>query len=97
MAAWQSRAQSARPGTGLPAGATGRRNTDAPRYLIQGTFIALDNTYGGDVILPLYFVNENCTSVDNQFVLTHNQPIYWSAATGHPAGFSPWGVLGDRT
>ena len=64
-------------------------------YLIQDTFITLNNDYNGDVFVQLYFVNENCTKVDNNFLLTHNQPVYWAASTGEPKGVSPWGVLGD--
>jgi hypothetical protein len=64
-------------------------------YLVQDTFITLNNDYNGDVFVQLYFVNENCTNVDNQFLLTHNQPVYWAASTGEPKGVSPWGVLGD--
>lgn len=68
---------------------------NAQGYLIQDTFITLNNDYNGDVYVQLYFVNENCTHVDNQFLLTHNQPVYWAASTGEPKGVSPWGVLGD--
>jgi len=68
---------------------------DARGYLIQDTFITLNNDYNGDVFVQLYFVNENCTKVDNNFLLTHNQPVYWAASTGEPKGVSPWGVLGD--
>jgi hypothetical protein len=55
----------------------------------------LNNDYNGDVFIQMYFVNENCTKVDNNFLLTHNQPVYWAASTGDPKGVSPWGVLGD--
>jgi hypothetical protein len=31
--------------------------------------------------------------VDNEIMLTKNEPTYWSAATGQPKGVSPWSVL----
>jgi Zn-dependent M28 family amino/carboxypeptidase len=34
-----------------------------------------------------------CNWVDCQLLLTPDQPIYWSAATGHPAGCQPFEIL----
>ena len=31
--------------------------------------------------------------VDCQFLLTPEQPVYWSAATGNPVGCQPWSIL----
>lgn len=68
---------------------------DSRGYLIQDTFVTLNNDYQGDVQIEVQLVNENCTSRDNNFKLTANQPIYWRASNGEPQGVSPWGVLGD--
>jgi len=68
---------------------------DARGYLIQDTFITLNNDYQADVQIEVQLVNENCTHMDNNFKLTANQPIYWKASNGEPQGVSPWGVLGD--
>jgi hypothetical protein len=68
---------------------------DAAGNLIQDTFIDLANDYNEDVWILAYFVSEACNWVDNDFVLTHNEPCYWSVATGLPKGLSPWTVLGD--
>jgi hypothetical protein len=62
--------------------------------VLQDTFISLANDYTQDVWILAYFVSENCNWVANDFVLTHNEPCYWSAVTGHPKGLSPWTVLG---
>lgn len=63
--------------------------------LIQDTFIQISNDFNEDVWVLLYFVSETCTNVDNDITLSHNEPAYWSAATGLPKGVSPWGVLGQ--
>jgi hypothetical protein len=68
---------------------------NAQGYLLQDTFITLNNDFNADVSVQLYFVNENCTNVDNVITLTHNQPVYWAASSGDPLGVSPWTVLGD--
>ena len=68
---------------------------DSAGYLTQDTFITLNNDFNADVDVQLYFVSETCTRVDNVITLTHNEPAYWSAATGWPKGVSPWTVLGD--
>jgi len=63
--------------------------------VVQDTFISLNNDYNSDVHVKLFYVNKNCTRVDNAFVLTANQPVYWSALTGDPKGLWPWPILGD--
>ena len=68
---------------------------NASGFLVQDTFITLNNDFNADVAVQLYFVNENCTRVDNVITLTHNQPVYWAASCGEPLGVSPWSVLGD--
>ena len=70
-----------------------RWNSDG--YLIQDTFLTLNNDYNDAVDIQIYFVSETCTYVDNVIELTKNEPAYWSAATGWPKGVSPWTVLGD--
>lgn len=46
---------------------------------------------------PVDCVSERAHSgwnwVDVELELTANQPIYWSAVTGNPAGVSPWDIL----
>lgn len=68
---------------------------DQGYVLKQDTFLTLNNDWNANVDIHAYFVLETCVSVDNTFRLTNNQPIYWSALTGKPKGFSPWTVLGD--
>ena len=68
---------------------------DAGGNLIQDTFIDVANDFNEDVWVLAYFVSEVCNWVDNDFVLTHNEPAYWSTATGQPKGLSPWTVLGE--
>jgi hypothetical protein len=70
-----------------------RWNSDG--YLIQDTFVTLNNDFNAAVDIQMYFVSETCTYVDNVIELTKNEPAYWSAATGQPKGVSPWTVLGD--
>jgi hypothetical protein len=57
-------------------------------YFVNGDEPVIDPTSGA-------LVEPGWNWVDNQFTLTANQPTYWSAATGQPAGggLSPWGVL----
>lgn len=62
--------------------------------LIQDTFIDIANDNTADVKILLYFVAETCTQVDNDIVLTINEPAYWSCATGLPKGVNPFTVLG---
>jgi hypothetical protein len=82
---------------------------DASGALLQDTFISLVNDYPAPVAVQMYFVNGDAplaassapiepshpgwNSVDVQISLTQNQPAYWSAATGLPAGVSPFTVL----
>ena len=69
---------------------------DAKGQVIQDTFLELTNDYPADVRLQMYLVQgDTCKWVDNSFSLTANQPIYWSARTGQPAGLSPLAVLGE--
>jgi hypothetical protein len=70
-----------------------RWNSDG--YLIQDTFVTINNDLNADVDVKMYFVSETCTNVDNVITLTHNETTYWSVATGWPKGVSPWTVLGD--
>jgi hypothetical protein len=75
--------------------------------LIQDTFVQLTNDYPGAVWVKMYFINGdeplegtdeerphlgwNWTDVKIQ--LTGNQPMYWSALTGLPAGVSSFTIL----
>lgn len=68
---------------------------DQAGNLIQDTFITINNDWGADVQLQMYFVSETCNDVDNVISLTANEPAHWSVATGLPKGVSPWTVLGD--
>ncbi|GEM_PF-5994760 len=63
--------------------------------LVQDTFITLNNDFSADVEILMYLVSEACNHVDNTFTLTRDQPVYWSAYSGLPAGVSPWAVLGS--
>ena len=76
--------------------------------LIQDTFLMFSNDHPGDVHVQLYFVNGDLPLaadpstgerahpgwnwVDNAWLLTGNQPTFWSANTGRPAagGLSPF-------
>jgi len=62
--------------------------------LIQDTFITINNDQNQLVNLHMFFVSELCTFIDNEIVLTRNEPAYWSVATGLPKGVSPFDVLG---
>lgn len=76
---------------------------DRHGVVVADTFVSLANDYHESVSVQLYFVHGDppLTSggqpgwnrVDNRINLTPNQPLYWSAATGQPAGVSPWAVL----
>jgi len=66
---------------------------DAGGNLIQDTFLSLGNDFPEDVWVVAYLVSETCVSRNNNFVLTHNEPAYWSAATGLPKGLSPWAAV----
>jgi len=75
--------------------------------LIQDTFLDITNDYPEDVLVQMYFFNGDPPLaasgterahlghnwVDNQILLTANEPTYWSAATGQPKGVSPFTVL----
>ena len=78
-----------------------------PATLIQDTYIDIANDYPGSVLVQMYFANgdpplaatgndrehQGWNWVDNLMTLTGNQPTYWSAATGLPAGVSPFTAL----
>lgn len=81
---------------------------DGDNYsVVQDTFIDISNDYPQDVSVQMYFVNGDAplyaTSyeryhpgwnwVDNEIMLTKNEPTYWSALTGEPKGVSPFTVL----
>ncbi len=69
---------------------------DAEGNVVQDTFLELTNDYPREVLLQMYLVQgDTCMWADNVFTLTANQPIYWSARTGGPAGASPITVLGE--
>ena len=54
---------------------------NADGYLIQDTFLTLNNDLNTAVDIEMFFVAEHCTYVDNVISLTKNEPTYWSAAT----------------
>jgi hypothetical protein len=80
---------------------------DAQGNVVQDTFVQITNDYPADVDVQMYFINGDeplppqgeerphpgWNWVDNQITLTSNQPLYWSALTGQPAGVSPFTVL----
>jgi hypothetical protein len=84
---------------------------DGGGNLIQDTFIQLTNDYPEDVLVQMYFVqgdeplpaegderpHPGWNWVDNEIMLTANQPVYWSVFTGLPQGVSPWIVLDPGT
>lgn len=63
--------------------------------LIQDTFIDITNDWNYPVNVQLYMVRYCGEYVDNEIVLTGNEPTYWSAAQGGPKDVSPFTVLGD--
>ncbi len=80
---------------------------DTSGNLIQDTIIEMTNDYPADVEIQMFFVHGDQYLeaypperahpgwhwVNNEFTLTHNDPVYWSAATGMPAGTSPFTIL----
>ncbi|MCP3905544.1 MAG: hypothetical protein GY715_18110 [Planctomycetes bacterium] len=82
---------------------------DAAGFLTQDTFLSLTNDYPGDVLVQMYFINGDAPLdadgaerahpgwnwIDNLLPLTGDQPTYWSAVTGQPAGggLSPFTAL----
>jgi len=84
---------------------------DADGNLIQDTFLELSNDHDEYVLVQVYFVHGDApleadpesgerahpgwNRVGDQFLLTANQPMYWSASTGHPLGLSPFTILDD--
>lgn len=71
------------------------RWNNAGDTLLQDTFISITNDYSRDVSVLMYFVSETCVWVDNDILLTRNEPAWWSAYSGQPKGVSPFTVLGD--
>ncbi len=81
--------------------------------LLQDTFLQLTNDYPSNVTIQMYFINGDpplaadgaerahpgWNWIDNKFVLTADQPTYWSALTGQGGNgpsdptFSPFTVL----
>ncbi len=74
----------------------------------QDTFLDLANDFPGLVFVKMYFVNGDppleavpgmerahpgWNWVNNTIILTPNQPTYWSALSGAPAGVSPFTAL----
>jgi len=86
---------------------------NAAGQLIQDTFITLSNDYPEYVHVQLYFVqgdpplpanpqtgerpHPGWNRVDRGLVLTHNQPVYWSVATGAPLALGSFTVLDPGT
>lgn len=75
---------------------------DAQGNLIQDTFITLNNDFTSGVQIKLFFVAHpldpevDCQFwVDNDIMLTENEPTYWSVRTGLPKGVSPFTVISD--
>lgn len=68
---------------------------NAEGNLVQDTFIDLNNDNTSDVHIVMLFRTDDgaCTIVYNDIDLTKNQPLYWSAATGEPAGVAPFSTL----
>lgn len=77
--------------------------------VITDTLVMLTNDYPGDVEVLMYLVNGDpplpadgisgerahpgWNWLDNGIILTRDQPIWWSVATGAPRGLSPFEVL----
>jgi hypothetical protein len=75
--------------------------------LVQDTFITLQNLTSSDVTVRLHFVNGDppipadppdpghpgWNHLDSVITLTLDQPVYWSATTGLPAGVVPFTAL----
>ncbi|MBX3374150.1 MAG: hypothetical protein KF817_09960 [Phycisphaeraceae bacterium] len=86
---------------------------DASGQLVRDTFISLTNDYPSPVRVLMYFVNGDeplpaapgerahpgWNFVDNAVVLTNDQPVWWSAASGLGTltGLSPFTVLDPGT
>jgi len=80
---------------------------NAQGQLTQDTFISLFNDGNAATRVQLYFVNGDpplpadgnerahpgWNWSDNQITLTHDEPAYWSVASGQPKGVSPFTVL----
>ncbi|MCP3905579.1 MAG: hypothetical protein GY715_18285 [Planctomycetes bacterium] len=80
---------------------------DQSLFLIQDTFITLQNHAAAPVLVKMFFVNGDppldanppepahpgWNFIDNTILLTNSQPVYWSALTGLPMGVSPFTTL----
>ena len=73
---------------------------DSGGSLVQDTFVTLSNDHPDDVKIQFYFINGDepilghpgWNYVDNEIMLTGNQTVAWSSATGSGV-VSPWTVL----
>jgi len=84
---------------------------DIRGQVIQDTLIQITNDTSEEVFVQFYMVNGDEPIPDGQIInghpgwnwadcqilLTADQPTYWSAATGLPAGCQPFSVLDDGT
>jgi len=82
---------------------------DRDGRLTQDTFVGLTNDFPDDVLVQLYFFSGDPHVpagwksddrehpghiwMDNQIMLTANEPAYWSCLTGMPKGVSPFVAL----
>lgn len=80
---------------------------DRDGKVLQDVFLQLTNDFPEDVRVLMYFVNGDAplkaggierphpgwNNVDNEMILTANQPRWWSVSDGQPIGLSPWSVL----
>ena len=63
---------------------------DLQGNVLKDTIIELSNDLDTPTWVQLYLTSGPlCEFVDNNFLLTQNEPTYWSAATGEPKGLSP--------
>jgi hypothetical protein len=61
----------------------------------RDTLVELTNDYPDTVRVQTYLVSgDECDWIDQGFTLTPDQPVYWSARTGLPAGMTPITVWG---
>ena len=78
---------------------------DAQGDLIQDTILTLNNDWTEDVDVIVFLVNAEPPAgypedvceimVNNEFVLSGDEPAYWSALTGDPKGLTPFASLGS--
>ena len=63
-------------------------------YFVNGD-LPSDAVFAGDPPLLVEREHPGWNNVDVEFDLTNNQPTYWSAMSGQPAGVSPFTILDD--